>query len=237
MIAFHTVAAIVLTAGRSTRMGGGENKVLSPLGNRPVLAYSLGIFQQCPAVTHVMVVGRQEEREVLESTARACCPKAAGLFAPGAAERFDSVRNGLEACQAFSPGAVLIHDSARPFLQERYIVSSLAALEKHPGAVVGVPLKDTLKETRPDATVIRTHERSRYWLSQTPQTFRYPEILRAYRAYTPPPYPTDDGAVLEWAGGTVAMVEGSYLNIKLTAPEDWILAESIRKLQLESIAK
>ncbi|MFB3788594.1 MAG: 2-C-methyl-D-erythritol 4-phosphate cytidylyltransferase [bacterium] len=230
MNAFHTVAAIVLTAGRSTRMGGGENKVLRPLGDRPVLAYSLGVFQQCQSITHVVIVGREEERTVLESAARSYCPKAAGHFAAGGAERFDSVRNGLLACQAFSPEAVLIHDSARPFIQERFIELSLAALAKYPGAVVGVPLKDTLKEIHPDATVIRTHERSRYWLSQTPQTFRYLDILRAYRAYSPPPCPTDDGAVLEWAGGTVVMVEGSYLNIKLTTPDDWILAESIRKM-------
>ncbi|NPU96527.1 MAG: 2-C-methyl-D-erythritol 4-phosphate cytidylyltransferase [Candidatus Omnitrophica bacterium] len=233
MVDFRPAAAIVLTAGRSTRMGGRENKVLHPLGDRPVLAYSLAVFQACRSIDYVVIVGREEERAVLESTARMYCPKAEGHFAVGGVERFDSVRNGLEACAAFHPEAVLIHDAARPFVRERFIISSLNALETYPGAVVGVPLKDTLKEIRPDATVIRTHERSRFWLSQTPQTFRYPDILNACRAYTPPPYPTDDGAVLEWAGGTVAMVEGSYLNIKLTTPEDWILAEAIRKIPFD----
>ncbi|MGC9328757.1 MAG: IspD/TarI family cytidylyltransferase, partial [Candidatus Hinthialibacter sp.] len=123
---------------------------------------------------------------------------------------------------------------ARPFLEESFILSSLEALDEKTGGVIGVPLKDTLKETDRSGFVVQTHERDRFWLSQTPQTFRYSEILEAYRSCNPPPYPTDDGAVLEMQGGRIKMVQGSYLNMKLTTPEDWMLAEAILRLQQDA---
>ncbi len=228
MVDIQTAAAIVLAAGNSTRMGGEVNKILCPLGDRPVLAYSLEAFQKFDAVTHVVVVGREEDRAAIEAIVRDCCPKAVGCFTLGGAERFDSVRNGLEYFTSENPDAVLIHDSARPFLRQSYIVRSLEALKDVPGCVVGVPLKDTLKEVSQEtADVVRTHDRNRYWLAQTPQTFRYPVILDAYRALNPPPYPTDDGAVLEQAGLPVRMIEGSYHNIKVTTPEDWDIAGAV----------
>lgn len=227
----NRVVAIILAAGRSTRMGGGENKVLRSLGSRPVLSYSLETFQRCLFVSDVVVAGRREDRSILQQLVCEYCPKAEGHVIDGGSERFDSVLCGLDYSAAFKPDAVLIHDSARPFVRESFLESSLEAVDEMTGSVVGVPLKDTLKETDPSGYVIRTHERSKFWLSQTPQTFRFPDILNAYRAYNPPPYPTDDGAVLEWFGGRVKMVEGSYLNMKLTTPEDWILAEAILRVR------
>lgn len=227
MSEFKTVAAVVVAAGKSSRMGGGRNKVLESLFDRPVLSYSLQAFQTNPQVTHAVVVGREEDQAEIESVIRSFCPKAIGHFAVGGAERFDSVKIGVEYFEGLNPDAILIHDAARPFLQQRFIDDSLAALLEAPGCVVGVPLKDTLKETEPNATVIQTHERSRYWLAQTPQTFLYQPILKAYRACTPPPIPTDDGQVLELAGLPVKMVLGSYHNIKITNPEDRMLAQAI----------
>jgi 2-C-methyl-D-erythritol 4-phosphate cytidylyltransferase len=221
------VVAVVVAAGKSRRMGGGKNKVLNLLAGRPVISYCLSVFQRSAQVQHVVVVGREDDRSEFEEIVGEYCPKAEGHFTPGGAERFDSVKNGLEYWRDMSPEAVLIHDAARPFLQERFIEDSLAVLSDVPGCVVGVPLKDTLKEVGEGERVVRTHERGRYWLAQTPQTFRYEEILQAYRACNPPPYPTDDGAVLELLGRPVKMVPASYLNIKLTNPEDWTLAEAI----------
>lgn len=228
----QTVVAIILAAGRSSRMGGGENKVMRLLGNRPVLSYSLEEFQRSSIVSKVIVAGRKEDHPVIERIVQEFCPKAVGCVVEGGGERFDSVRRGLEFGVQFAPDAVLIHDSARPFVKESYIASSLDGLESMTGCVVGVPLKDTLKETDSDGFVVKTHERSKFWLSQTPQTFRFTDILSAYRAYSPPPVPTDDGAVLEWFGGRVKMAEGSYINMKLTTPEDWILAEAILRVRL-----
>ncbi len=225
------VVAVILAAGRSSRMGGGENKVLRSVGGRPILAYSLEAFQHCPTVTSIVVVGRKEDRPNLERIIHDTAPKAIGNLADGGNERFDSVLQGLEFSTRFQPDAVLIHDSARPFVESRYILDSLQSLSPSVGCVIGVPLKDTLKETDPSGMVVRTHERSKFWLSQTPQTFLFEDILKAYRACVPPPYPTDDGAVLEWNGGRVKMVEGSYLNMKLTTPDDWLLAEAIFRIR------
>ncbi len=224
--------AVILAAGRSTRMGGGENKVLRFCSGRPVLSYSLEVFHRCPAITHIVVAGRAEDRPIIERIVQEFAPKAAGHITDGGSERFDSVFCGLKYSQRFEPDAVLIHDSARPFVEERYIHDSLEAIHQEAaGCIIGVPLKDTLKETDQAGLVIQTPERSRFWLSQTPQTFRFREIFEAYQAYKPPPYPTDDGAVLEWNGGRVKMIEGSYHNIKLTTPEDWTLAEAILRIQ------
>lgn len=226
------VVAVILAAGRSTRMGSGENKVLRSCGGRPVLSYSLEAFQRCPAVTHMVVIGRVEDRPILERIVREFASKAVGHIAEGGSERFDSVLCGLKYSRQFEPDAVLIHDSARPFVEERYIIDSLEAIRQDAaGCIIGVPLKDTLKETDRTGLVVRTPERSRFWLSQTPQTFRFQDIFEAYQAYKPPPFPTDDGAVLEWNEGRVKMIEGSYHNIKLTTPEDWTLAEALLRIR------
>ena len=219
--------AVVVAAGKSRRMGGGRNKVLNLLGGRPVLSYCLEVFQQSPQVQQVVIVGREDDREEMEAVARDYCPKAAGHFITGGAERFDSVKNGLEYWEDWKPDSVLIHDGARPFLQEEFIRASLNALSEVPGCVVGVPLRDTLKEVSGGDLVTQTHDRSCFWLAQTPQVFRYEVILNAYRSCHPPPYPTDDGAVLEMLNQPVRMVQGSYQNMNLTTPEDWQLAEAI----------
>lgn len=220
-------AAVVVAAGKSTRMGGGKNKVLTLVREKPILAFCLETFQQCESVSLVVIVSREENHKEVRAVVDRYCPKADGHFVIGGAERFDSVKYGLEYLAAFSPDAVLIHDAARPFLEIRFIGDSLSALKEFPGAVIGVPLKDTLKETDGSGCVKFTHPREQFWLAQTPQTFRYKEILQAYRACTPPPYPTDDAAVLEMSGGTVKMVEGSYRNFKITTPEDLILAQAL----------
>jgi len=221
------VVAVIVAAGKSSRMGGGRNKVLHLLGGRPVLSYSLEIFQNCQRISKIAVVGREEDRDEISAIINIYSPKAKEGFVPGGAERFDSVRNGLEFFASATPAAVLIHDAARPFIQERFIVDSLEQLSEAPGCVIGAPLKDTLKETNADDAVIRTRDRAKFWLAQTPQTFLFSSILNAYRQCAPPPYPTDDGEVLEMAGGAVKMAKGSYLNMKITTPEDILLAESI----------
>lgn len=222
-----TAAAVVVAAGKSSRMGGGRNKVLNPLGGRPVLSYCLEIFQQCDAVQTVVVVGREEDQAEILSIIEQYCAKGMEHFVVGGAERFDSVRNGLNTLRGVNPDYVMIQDAARPFLRENFITEAIAALREVPGCVTGVPMKDTLKETDQNSSVVLTHDRSKYWLAQTPQSFQYPVILDAYNNFQPPPYPTDDGAVLEEAGMTVKMLMGSYHNFKITNPEDVQLAEAL----------
>ncbi len=223
----HSAAVVLVAAGKSRRMGGGTNKVLLKLNHRPILSYSLEVFQRSDDIHTVAVVSREEDFEEIDSIIHEYCPKAQGHFVIGGEERFDSVKNGLEYLEPISPDAVLIHDAARPFVEESFLRESVAALAEYSGCLVGVPAKDTIKEIDSAGKVIRTHERERLRLAQTPQSFRYPDILYAYRAVVPPPYPTDDAAVFELFGENVHMIAGSYRNIKITTPEDIIIAEAL----------
>lgn len=228
-------AVVLVAAGKSSRMGGGRNKVLFELAGRPVLSYSLEVVQRCSAVSHVAVVGREEDQVEIELICKAWCSKAEGHFVAGGAERFDSVKNGLEHFSGKGIDFAIIQDAARPFLEERYILDSIEAMKEVPGCVIGVPMKDTLKETDDAGIVQSTHDRSKFWLAQTPQIFWYESLLKAYRACTPPPYPTDDAAVLEDAGLSVKMILGSYRNMKITNPEDILLAAAILRLRQHSL--
>src|SRR5690606_24462430 len=115
--------------------------------------------------TQVAVVGREEDQDQMQEIIEQYCPKARNHFVFGGAERFDSVKNGLEHFAQDNPHAVLIHDAARPFLTQAFIENSLHALNDCPGAIVGVPLKDTLKEVDLSNTITQTHDRHKYWLA------------------------------------------------------------------------
>lgn len=222
-------AAVVVAAGKSSRMGGGANKVLRTLLGERILAYSLRAFERHPRIHRIVVAGRPEDRDAIEAIMADCGPKSAGGFADGGAERFHSVGNGLAALaqEARAFDAVLIHDAARPFLEARFIDDCLAALTQSAGAIIGVPCKDTLKQVDARQHITRTPDRSQFWLAQTPQAFRFEAIMRAYRAVQAPPWPTDDAAALEALGEPVQMVMGSYRNLKVTTPEDMALAEAL----------
>jgi len=221
-----TTGAVVVAAGIGRRMGTEINKVLLPLLDRPILAYSLETLQASPRVDRIAVVTREEDRSSVEDLCvHFGIEKARGRIVLGGTERFDSVRAGLECLSRHAPDNVLIQDGARPFLTQRMIDDTLEALTAWAGAIIGVPSKDTIKVLDDSRRIIDTPDRPRVWLVQTPQTFRYQTILNAYRKYTPPPYPTDDAWLLEQAGKPVTVVEGASRNIKITTSEDVQLAE------------
>jgi 2-C-methyl-D-erythritol 4-phosphate cytidylyltransferase/2-C-methyl-D-erythritol 2,4-cyclodiphosphate synthase len=146
--------------------------------------------------------------------------------APGGATRQDSVRLGLESLRQAAPDAVAIHDAARPFLSHDLIDRLLIKLPSHSGAIAALPVTDTLKKTRESGDVIGTVPRTRLWRAQTPQVFRFHEILDAHeKALTAGADFTDDAAVAENAGLNVTIVEGSPENVKITTPEDMARAE------------
>ncbi len=223
------ISAVVVAAGASRRMGGGANKTLLPLGGLPILGHVLAALESNPAVTNVVVVTRDEDRDDVRLLTDSLPSKKTLDIVSGGAERFDSVRSGLErfAQESERPERVLIQDAARPFLRPAFVQRCLDALQDYPGVVVGMPAKDTIKRVDADGIVLETPPRSSLWQVQTPQAFRFHAILEAYRALQPPPYPTDDTEVLEHSGGQVVVIEGSYENIKITTPEDLMLAERI----------
>lgn len=223
-----STAAVVVAAGVGRRMGAVVNKVLLSLGDRPVLSYCLEVFNASARIDRVVVVTRQEDIDAVQTlVAERGITKAAGQIVLGGTERFDSVLAGLNFLARDPPRAVLIHDAARPFLTHRMIEDTLAALDRWVGAIVGVPSKDTVKQVGDRQAIASTLDRSKVWITQTPQTFRYKPILAAYREYEPPPYPTDDAFLLEHRGERLVMVEGSYDNIKITTSEDLCVAEAL----------
>jgi len=222
------VHALIPAAGMGRRMGAAINKQYLQLGERPILAHTLSFFEQHPRIDTITVVIPETEipfcrAEVVE---RFALRKVSAVVA-GGAERQDSVRNGLAVLEGEADNdLVLIHDGVRPLLDQESLERLIENVTRTGACLLGVPAKDTIKEVA-DGKVVATPERERLWLAQTPQAFRLGLIREAHqRAYTEGVRATDDAMLAEWAGHSVAMVMGSYRNIKITTPEDLIVAEA-----------
>ena len=218
--------AIIVGAGRGHRFGGPLPKQYRTLGGEPVLRHALRAFADHPAVTQVIGVIHPDDREMFEAAAQGL--GIAGHTA-GGAERQDSVRNGLEFAAGLAPGGtpdlVLIHDAARPFVSARLISDVIAALETAPGAVPALAVADTLKRGADDR-VAETVDRTGLYRVQTPQGFRFAEILAAHGKAKGQNL-TDDAAVAEAAGLAVALVAGDADNFKITTEGDLMRAEDM----------
>ena len=207
--------ALVVAAGRGSRFGGDLPKQWRDLGGRAVLRHSLARFAAHPAVDSVQVVIHPDDRALYDAAA-------AGLGLPepvhGGATRQESVRLGLAALAHNAPDIVLIHDGARPSVDFGVISRVIAALADHPGAIPAMPVHDTLK--RADGNLItETVPRAGLFRAQTPQGFRYSDIVDAHNKVIALEL-TDDAAVAEHSGLAVALVMGSEDNIKVTTTED-----------------
>ncbi|MBE0530132.1 MAG: bifunctional 2-C-methyl-D-erythritol 4-phosphate cytidylyltransferase/2-C-methyl-D-erythritol 2,4-cyclodiphosphate synthase [Rhodospirillales bacterium] len=213
--------ALVVAAGRGSRFGGERPKQYQRLNGRPVLRHSLETLCNHPQVDAVRVIIHPADRTLYDEAAAGL-----DLLAPvdGGAERQDSVRLGLESLEEAAPGVVLIHDAARPFADARLISRVIEAVGKHAGAIPAVPVTDTLKRGS-EGLVAGTVERTGLWRAQTPQGFRFSDILAAHRRFAGVGL-TDDAAVAEHAGLTVSLVDGSEDNVKVTTPSDFRRAET-----------
>ena len=215
-------AALIVAAGRGYRLGGALPKQYLPLAGRPVLRYSLETFARHPAVDAVRVVIHRDDLELYEHAARGL-----DLLSPveGGATRQDSVRLGLESLGEVRPARVLIHDGARPFADAGLIQRMVDALAATPGAIPALPVADTIKRGV-EGLVVETVDRRALWRAQTPQAFRYGEILAAHRAAAGREL-TDDAAVAEAAGLAVGLVQGAEENFKVTTEADLSRAERL----------
>lgn len=215
--------ALVVAAGRGERYGGELPKQYRSLAGRPVLRHSLAAFRSHPGVSAVRTVIIPEHRALYEAAV-------AGLDlldpAMGGVTRQESVLNGLESLAGLAPDRVLIHDAARPLIDAGTIDRTLDALDRMPGAIAAVPVTDTIKRAAPDTSISATVDRAGLWRAQTPQGFRYREILAAHRSAAGAQL-TDDAAVAEAAGLPVALVLGSEDNFKVTTPADLARAELV----------
>ncbi len=215
-------AALVVAAGRGHRFGAEMPKQFLSLAGKPVLRHALEALAAHPAIDAVQTVIHRDDRDLYEAAA-------AGLDlrppADGGATRQESVRLGLEALADLKPRQVLIHDAARPFVSGEIIDRVLSGLESHSGVIPAVPVADTLKRVE-DGSVSGTVDRSGLWRAQTPQGFRYADILAAHADFAGREL-TDDAALLEAAGLTVGIVEGAERNFKITGKDDMERAESL----------
>ncbi|MGH7124315.1 MAG: bifunctional 2-C-methyl-D-erythritol 4-phosphate cytidylyltransferase/2-C-methyl-D-erythritol 2,4-cyclodiphosphate synthase [Stellaceae bacterium] len=212
--------ALVVAAGRGTRLGAPLPKQYLPLAGEPLLRHTLRALASHPRVSGVRAVIHPDDRDHYEQAAR-------GLDllppVPGGAQRQDSVRLGLESLLEIGPDVVAIHDGARPFVDVALIDRVLDAVEHTPGAIPALAVADTLKRGL-DGRIVETVDRRELWRAQTPQAFRFRDMLAAHRAAAGLEL-SDDAAVAERAGLAVSLVAGSETNLKVTAPDDLGRAE------------
>ncbi|MDR1304351.1 MAG: 2-C-methyl-D-erythritol 4-phosphate cytidylyltransferase [Verrucomicrobiales bacterium] len=218
----QTCSAILLAAGRSRRLG--FDKILTPLAGRAVLHYALSALQRSPSVTEIIVVTRADILPQVQAIAAAAGDKPL-QFTIGGAERQDSVSNGLRAVSAAAT-EVLIHDAARPLLDEQVIAATLTVARARGAAVTAHRASDTLKLADDRQRVTATLDRANIWAMGTPQIFRRELIVSAYaKVQAERLTVTDDAAAVELLGQPVYLVDNPRLNLKITRPADWELLE------------
>ena len=217
-------AAILVAAGSSARMkSGGASKTMMEIGGEPVLSRTLRAFENAACISKIVIAARACDFDAIQN-ASAFVAKPLTIT-EGGKERQDSVSNGAALCG--DAEYIAVHDAARPFITPEEIETVCADAEKYGAATLAVPVKDTIKVAAADGTVCATPERSTLRAIQTPQVFRlslYKEALclakNAGKQYT------DDCQLIEAAGGKVYLTPGDYKNIKITTPEDLLVAEA-----------
>jgi 2-C-methyl-D-erythritol 4-phosphate cytidylyltransferase/2-C-methyl-D-erythritol 2,4-cyclodiphosphate synthase len=218
-------AVVLVAAGRGLRAGAGGPKQYREIGGVPVIFRAMEAFSRHPDVFAVQPVVNTDDSAMFTAAV-------AGLKheAPtnGGATRQASVLAGLEALAKHKPDIVLIHDAARPFVSAGVISRSIEAATRTGAAIPVVPVTDTIKVTGESGNVEDTPDRDRLRIAQTPQSFRFDVILEAHRRAAKDGRSdfTDDAAIAEWAGLTVATFEGDVANMKLTTPEDFVREEA-----------
>src|SRR5947207_12147049 len=218
-------AAILVAAGRGLRAGAGGPKQYREIGGQTVIFRAMQAFCRHPDLFAVQPVVNPDDAAVFNEAV-------AGLrHAPpanGGATRQASVHAGLEALAHLKPDIVLIHDAARPFVTAAVISRAIEAAGRTGAAVPAIAVTDTIKQVGDTGNVEATPDRARLRIAQTPQAFRYEAILEAHRRAARDGRSdfTDDAALAEWAGLTVATFEGDVANMKLTTPEDFVREEA-----------
>ncbi len=218
---------IIPAAGSGKRMGHGHNKLFISLAGKPVLWHTLKAFENAEGLSEIILAIRPEDRQDIEDLLDSQTFGVPVRMVTGGETRQASVFNALQAVDRLSD-SVWIHDGARPFITAEIREKLMASLKLNPSSIVAVPANDTVKKTDPGGHVMETLDRESLWLVQTPQAFRRTDLVDANRKALDMGFQgTDDSSLMEWAGYTVTVVMGDYFNIKITTPEDLVLAEAI----------
>jgi len=218
--------AVIPAAGFGVRMKSERAKQFLSLDGRPILAVTLAVLQACTEIDDIVLVAPPTDvvyarEQIVERFGFS----KVGTIIPGGRRRQDSVRVGIEATGG-RYDRVLIHDGVRPLIDPALLRRVLVAAANHPAVIAALPAKETVKEVDADGVVVRTVDRYRLWMVQTPQVFRYEDIMKAHRIAVTEAWEdaTDDAFLVEKLGIPVMVVEGSERNIKVTTPHDLELA-------------
>lgn len=224
------ISAIVLAAGKGSRMHSDVPKQFMDLCGKPVLFYSLAAFEKSSVEDIILVTGEEDieycRKDIIEKFHFNKVKK----IVAGGMERYWSVRNGLQAAKGAD--YVLIHDAARPCLTQEIIENSILEVSKTGACTVGMPVKDTIKLVDGDGFGIETPPRNYLWQIQTPQSFCYKDIIEAYEKMEQAKDTdiTDDTMIIErYLRKKTKIILGDYCNIKITTREDLLAAEIFLK--------
>ncbi|WP_339060654.1 2-C-methyl-D-erythritol 4-phosphate cytidylyltransferase [Tepidibacillus marianensis] len=224
---------VIPAAGRGKRMGKNMNKQFIPLDGKPILIHTLEKFTGIPWIDEIVVVSHANEIALVQQLLDQYQISKIKAIVPGGDERQDSIYNGLS---YLSTNYVMVHDGARPFIRQKHLEQLWQTVQTKEAAVLGVPVKDTIKIVDQKRLIQDTPDRKSLWAVQTPQAFRLSTLIHAYdMAKTDHFLGTDDASLVERLGIQVTIVEGDYHNIKITTPEDLIFAESILRYGSEKI--
>lgn len=221
------VTAIVLAAGSGSRMNSKTKKQFMEIKGKPIIWYSLFAFEKSRVNQIILVTGEEDVEYCKKNIVKKYNFSKVTAVIAGGEERYDSVYNGLKEAKC---DVVLIHDGARPMLNEDIINRCINGAALYEACVAGMPVKDTVKIVKEDNVIEDTPDRSKVWITQTPQAFKYEVIKTAYdnMKKAEDGNVTDDSMVVElYTDYNVRFVEGDYRNIKITTPEDIMLAEAL----------
>lgn len=216
--------ALIVAGGKGTRIKSKLPKQFLELKGKPILIHTLEAFYRYSENITVILVLPEDDFAIWNEICKKYNFTKPVILQKGGETRFQSVKNGLEKIEG--NGLVAIHDGVRPLVSEDIIGASFRLAAVHQSAVAAVRLKESIRMTDQDNT--KAMDRSRFRLIQTPQTFSIELIKQAYQLKEDPTM-TDDASVVEKLGHTISLFEGSYENIKITTPEDLIVAEALMK--------
>lgn len=223
--------ALITAAGKGQRMQSAIPKQYLFLGGKPILAQTLQVFEECPAVDGIYLIAPLDQLDKVQTdiVEKYQFKKILKLVRGGKVRQL-SVWNGLQAIRS-ECSIVIVHDGVRPLIRRQLIEQSITEAKKNGAAVVAVPAKDTVKRIT-KGNKVQTLPREEIWLAQTPQSFQFSLLMKAYqKAQQEDIIGTDDAFLVELLGHPITMIKGDYSNIKITTPEDLVLAESLFSLQ------
>ena len=224
----ETVLGLIVAAGSGKRMNSKVAKQYLLVGGRPLVLYSLKLFDRCEQIDSIFIVIPKNDRDkFVKSVLTSAQIKKRIHIVDGGVTRQESVLLGLKAMYPFS-GLVAIHDGARPLAGDKMLTDCIATARKTGACILGVPVSDTLKKVDADVNIEKTIDRQGVWMAQTPQVFHHNLIYHAHQqARRTKLTVTDDAMLLEKMGISVSMVAGTKANLKITTPEDLPLAEAL----------